>query len=238
MAKRFIDTEMFNDSWFMNLSAEAKLFYIYLFTNCDHAGIIDLNNRLAEFQTGIKDLANTYQTLIKEFGEKRVIFLFDNYFLLPKFLSFQYGNTLNPNVKAQQSVIKRLSEFNINFKTLSKGLGNTLLSVQEKDIDIDKDKDKDKDIKGGVGEKIDFKNIENTQWFESILRYLQFKIDMVRLMEYWNQYQVAMLADDDLYRDAKDYRAHFRNWVKIQVDKSGSSNGLLKLDKKALAEQL
>jgi len=54
MAKRFIDTALFDDSWFMDLSVENKLFFVYLITNCDHAGIIDLNLKLAEFKTGIK----------------------------------------------------------------------------------------------------------------------------------------------------------------------------------------
>ena len=43
MAKRFIDTEIFNDDWFMELSKDAKLFYIFYITNCDHAGILKLN---------------------------------------------------------------------------------------------------------------------------------------------------------------------------------------------------
>ena len=56
MAKRFIDTGMFDDSWFMHLSSDSKLTFIYLITNCDHAGIIDLNVSLMEFKTKIKGL--------------------------------------------------------------------------------------------------------------------------------------------------------------------------------------
>ena len=33
MAKRFIDTEMFDDGWFMKLPINIKLGYIYLITN-------------------------------------------------------------------------------------------------------------------------------------------------------------------------------------------------------------
>lgn len=69
-----------------------------------------------------------------------------------------------------------------------------------------------------VNGKINFSDLENTQWFETIIRYLQFRIDMDQLLEYWNQFQTAMIADDDLYRDKDDYRSHFRNWVKIQID--------------------
>lgn len=83
--------------------------------------------------------------------------------------------------------------------------------------------------KGGVGEKINFSDLENTQWFESILRVFAGRISIEELRDYWKQFQLAMIADDDLYRDAKDYRAHFRNWVKIQVEKQNDQQtGLVK----------
>ena len=231
MAKRFIDTNLFTDSWFMNLPPESKLFYIYLITNCDHAGIIDLNIRLAEFQTGIKGLSNSLETVIKQFGEKRIFHIKENYYFLPKFVCYQYPNGLSNSVKTHISILERLDFFNVTKQynqTLRQGLGNSLITVQDKDIDKDKDKDKDI-LKGGMGEKINFKNLQNIQWFESIIRFLEFKITSEDLEKYWEQYQIAMEADGDLFRDPKDYRAHFRNWVKIQVEKSANTQtGLVK----------
>ncbi len=72
--------------------------------------------------------------------------------------------------------------------------------------------------------KINFSDLENSQWFEAILRYLQFKISQDELMKYWKQFQEGMIADDDLYRDKEDYRSHFRNWVKIQIDNNDKKN--------------
>ena len=141
MAKRFINTEIFSDSWFSELSPENKLFYVYLFTKCDHAGIIDLNPRLAEFETGIKGLAKSMQTVTKELGN-RLVRLRDNYYCLPKFVKFQYPKGLNTNVKAQLSVVNRLAEFDLDYNsllTVTKQLSNSSLTVQDKDIDIDKD---------------------------------------------------------------------------------------------------
>ena len=88
--------------------------------------------------------------------------------------------------------------------------------------DVNENENKDL-LKGGVGEKINFSDLENTQWFETIIRYLKFRINTDKLNEYWNQYQTAMIADDDLYREKNDYRSHFRNWVKIQVDNNEKS---------------
>jgi len=112
MPKRFIDTEIFNDAWFMDLSVNAKLLYIYFITNCDHAGIIDINWKLAELQTGIKQLAKTYKTLTKEFTN-RLIHLRNEYYFIPRFITFQYPNFPNSNVRQQSGAIKRLKEFDL-----------------------------------------------------------------------------------------------------------------------------
>ena len=146
MAKRFISTDIFSDSWFSELSPHNKLFYVYLFTNCDHAGVIDLNPRLAEFETGIKGLAKSYQTVTKQLGN-RLIRLRDNYYCLPKFVKFQYPKGLNTNVKAQLSVVNRLAEFDLDYNsllTVTKQLDNSSLTVQDKDIDKDIDIETDK----------------------------------------------------------------------------------------------
>lgn len=123
MAKRFIDTGLFDDSWYMDLTKDSKIFWIYLFTKCDHAGIIEINEKLCKFQTGIKDL----QTVYKELGN-RIITLKEQYFFIPKFLFFQYPNFPNSNVKAQLSAINRLKEFEVfddKNQTLIKGLSNS-----------------------------------------------------------------------------------------------------------------
>jgi hypothetical protein len=75
MSKRFIDTNLFNDDWFMDLSKDGKLFFVYFITNCDHAGILKLNKKLIEFQTKIKDL----EIVIQELG-KSLIRVRDNVF--------------------------------------------------------------------------------------------------------------------------------------------------------------
>ena len=56
MSKRFIDTGLFDDPWFMDLSKEAKILWMYFITKCDHAGLLHLNNKLCIVQTGTKDL--------------------------------------------------------------------------------------------------------------------------------------------------------------------------------------
>ena len=115
---------MFNDEWFMDLSPEAKLLYVYFITTCDHAGIVDINWKLAEFLTKIKDLGKRYKTLIKEFGD-RFVYLEKSYYFLPKFIWFQYPGFPKSNVNQQQGAIRRLKEFDLydeESQTLNKEL--------------------------------------------------------------------------------------------------------------------
>lgn len=120
MAKRFIDTELFDDPWFMDLSKDAKILWIYLITKCNHAGIIDINPKLVGFQTGIK----SYETVSKQFNN-RLIHLRDSYYFIPKFIEFQYPDFPRSNVRQQQGAIKILESFGL-FKdgnlTVSKDL--------------------------------------------------------------------------------------------------------------------
>lgn len=108
MAKRFIDTGMFDDTWFMDLSKDAKIAWVYLITKCDHAGVIEINDRLFKLQTGI----NSWVTVRQELGN-RIYNLRDMYFFIPKFIQFQYPGFPKSNVNQQSGAIKRLSEFGL-----------------------------------------------------------------------------------------------------------------------------
>jgi hypothetical protein len=126
MSKRFIDTNLFNDDWFMDLSKDGKLFFVYFITNCDHAGILKLNKKLIEFQTKIKDL----EIVIQELG-KSLIRVRDNVFFMPKYINFQYPDFPKSNVKQQESALRILIEHGMydqktnSIVTVSKELNNS-----------------------------------------------------------------------------------------------------------------
>lgn len=140
MAKRFIDTNMFNDEWICELSKDSKLFFLYFITTCDHAGVLRLNKKLCEFQIGIKNI----DSVIKELGNC-LVSLKENVYFMPKFIKFQYPKFPQSNVKQQESAIKILTNYGIDINNLnsyqrvSKELHNTYVSDNVNDIII-KDK--------------------------------------------------------------------------------------------------
>lgn len=129
MAKRFIDTRMFEDEWVCSLTKDAKLFFIYYITTCDHAGILKLNRSLCEFQTKLK----SFDTIVKELGDSLVT-LKDNVFFMPKFIKFQYPNFPQSNVKQQEGALKILFSYGISednlksYLTVSKEFNNSYVN--------------------------------------------------------------------------------------------------------------
>ena len=142
MSKRFIDTGIFDDDWFMDLSKEAKLLWIYCITKCDHAGLIKINPKLCGIQTDIKDLDGT----IKQLGN-RLVTVSERLYFIPKFIEFQYPGFPNSKVRQQQSAVEMLKKHNLfdeNKLTISKLLTNS----------YGNDNDNVNVIEGGVGETI------------------------------------------------------------------------------------
>ena len=85
MAKRFLDTNIFRKKWIRKLDLDMKLFWIYLLTDCDHAGIWDVDIERAAFQLNM-DLEE--QKILDTFGRKIVTFKKDKWFV-PKFVCYQ-----------------------------------------------------------------------------------------------------------------------------------------------------
>jgi hypothetical protein len=108
MAKRFYDTNLINQEWYMGLAPKHKALYMHLLCSCDVAGVFEVNYRL--MSAYINDDI-TESDVFETFG-KRVVPLVGKGTkgILVDFVSFQCGGELNPKVKAHISIIKRLNE--------------------------------------------------------------------------------------------------------------------------------
>ena len=142
MAKRFHDTEIWNEDWFIAIPKDYRAFWLYIKDKCDHAGIwrpnVAIFNKIYDYQTESKKALELFNN-----GKARVVVLENGRWLIPDFIAFQYGNHLNPNNRVHLSILKVLETNGIKLTSI-RGL------IDLKDRVKDKDKDKDKDIKEGV----------------------------------------------------------------------------------------
>lgn len=112
VAKRFTDTDRWDDEWFQNLPALMKLLACYLWDHLDHAGIWKQNKALAEFKLKAQfDWDSVPSTF-----EKRIFFRGD-YWFIPKFMTKQYGDDLNRG-DAVRSAVARIEI--LGFSTIAK----------------------------------------------------------------------------------------------------------------------
>lgn len=139
MAKRFIDTDLWQKEWFQELSLKHKVLLKYIFENCDCAGIWNMNFRLASFVIGetvtLEDVK--YINSIKrqfEILENKNIFIVD-------FIDFQYG-TLSENCKPHKPVIEKLKKYNL-YERVLKGYPKDFKTLEEKEQEQYKEKEKE-----------------------------------------------------------------------------------------------
>jgi hypothetical protein len=140
MAKRFTDTNKYKKPFIRGLQGAYKLFWDYLYHDCDHAGIWIVDFEIAQLYLG-QDMQINKNDALCYFndGETRII-EFDNAkkWLIVPFIQFQYGE-LNEQNRVHSSVIMELKKSGID-----KGLISSLLGAKDKDKDKDIDKEEEK----------------------------------------------------------------------------------------------
>lgn len=153
MAKRWTDSDKWNDEWYVSLPNDYRIVWQWLLDNCNHAGVCKrsltiLNDRCRT------DL--TEEFLLHIMGGRLLIV--DSNWFIPKFLRFQY-KTLKSKKPAIISVVTILLSGNY-WKYIPESFGNNYIIIESLPNDpiINKDTDKDKDIVlgdyvGGVGEE-------------------------------------------------------------------------------------
>jgi len=140
MAKRFTDTNKYKKPFIRGLQGAYKIFWDYLYHECDHAGIWIVDFEIAQLYVG-KDMPIKKEEALKYFNneEKRIIEI-DNKqrWFIPSFIEFQYGE-LNEQNRAHNSVINILKKYNLYKK--NKPHISPLQGGKDKDKDMDMVKD-------------------------------------------------------------------------------------------------
>jgi hypothetical protein len=115
MAKRFRDTEIWSEDWYISLESKYMLFWDYICDKCDYAGIIRPNKTLFEKVTGLKiDLDEFIQSVNTD--KVRVEILGNGKWFLTGFIPFQYGAVLR-NSNMHKNIIRQLENNEVLYKS-------------------------------------------------------------------------------------------------------------------------
>lgn len=167
MAKRFTATEIWSEDWFLEMPTEYKLFWYYMLTACDHAGIFKVNVRSFCGLNGLNVSAGE-AFLFFNAGKDRIRQISDSVWLIEDFFVYQYGDHFNINNPLHRGVKKQLDLHGIELTSIRglKEVNLTSKSPQKEGSQALKDKDKDNNNNtnsslktvpkdGGMGEEND-----------------------------------------------------------------------------------
>ena len=112
MAKRFTDTDKYKKPFIRSLPGAYKLFWDYLYHECNNAGLWIVDFEIAQIYIGI-DMPISRKKALELYNKNnpKIVELSNGkYWFIPSFIKFQYG-ILNPKNNAHKSVIDKLSQF-------------------------------------------------------------------------------------------------------------------------------
>ena len=180
MSKRFTETNIWNEDWFLDLPKNYKLLYFYVKDNCDHAGIWRPNVRL--FEAMIEDKVDLNKALIFfNNGKTRIEILDCGRWFILDFFVFQYGTTFNPLNRVHKSIQSIYSQMNIDLTSI-----RGLIDLKEGVKDKDKDKDKGKDISKSTEEKKELLRVKALKFKEDVFKFTTYPNEMLsQFWKYW-----------------------------------------------------
>ncbi len=253
MAKRFTDTNKYRKAFYKKLPGAYKLFWDYLYHDCDHAGIWIVDFEVAQLYVGRDmDLDKAIAEYIFNEDEIRII-PFDNgkKWFIPSFITFQYGKLSDKN-RAHSSAIDTLKKFNLLNEDLSpiqiipKPLWQEPKGDKDKDMDKDKDKEQEQ-VKKKFNQRPTpetFNGLPDEKIKESIrlIKVTQNKtLQPEIIQELWEVFKTQNLDGVEFYEsEAKVYR-HFTNWVKdkkINISDGTVANSTIKPSNKGAGAAL
>jgi len=154
MAKRFFDTRIWDEDWFAELPNKYKLFWFFILSRCDHAGIWKTNTWLFRGLIGesldLTEALNVFNT-----DKNRIRILNNGNWFIEDFFYYQYGVILNLNNRVHLSIKKIWDELGVNVGSIRPQL-EVKDGVKEQDIDKDRAKDTPIKVKGEDSKKEKF----------------------------------------------------------------------------------
>lgn len=245
---RSLNTGIWNDTWFEELSVDRKLLFIYLITNekTNMLGIYEISIRKISFETGIPADKITESFVYFEKFEKikyqnnRVILLnflkHQKYNLNMKKSAIDCYNSLPDSLKIDGHPI--LERNNKGFETLCKGFGMVRKIEEEVEYELEEEKEEENEI-----EFFDFRGLkfplphqehikkfkENSISLETFMIQNDIKNE-TELNEIFFEFLKHLNIEGKTYpkNDFNEFRRHFVNWSRISIK---NKEKLIKINK-------
>ena len=231
MSKRLSDSEVWKKAWFYDLEPKYKLFWFYILSDCDAAGVWSVNLKLANNILGYKLEPNDILTALQE---QITVLNGGKYWLLDDFIKFQYGYPLSESSKMRKKLVELLALRGLNLDTLYEEINTVSIGYQ---YSINTVKDKDKDIKGGAGGKLN--PLIDLGWSKAETQYQSLLKSYPKLFQFTNplkfeEHQKLLLKYDPkqveiIYNEMQNYKDLLKksegayltatNWLNRRVKK-------------------
>jgi hypothetical protein len=122
MSKRFRDTELWDEDWFLSLSPGEMLFWSYICDRCDHAGLWRPNFKRFEALTTHRINQVKFLSVVNSDLE-RVRVLPNGKWLIVGFIPFQYGKVLSQTNRFHKGIISLLENNDLSVESTGCSLG-------------------------------------------------------------------------------------------------------------------
>lgn len=140
--KRFCNIEIWDKSWFMELSPKLKCLVRYIYDKCDCTGVWVPNWKLVSVH--INDSIS--EADLKLLPPDQFEILQGDKIFLPEFINFQYG-VLSEQCMAHKPVFATLKKNNLSNRVFNRVSDTLLDKEKEKDIEKEMDMEKETEIK-------------------------------------------------------------------------------------------
>jgi len=207
--KRFTSTEKWRDPWFRRLSIQAKALQIWLWDNCDNAGVVEIDLESASFDIGEPINENHLAEL-----ESRLQRMANGKVWMFKFIPFQYGTVLSEKCVPHLRISELLKSHGLAYP-VSNDSSSTLLPTLVGRVETTlrrgqgEDKDQDQEKRGMQGGGIPTTELQAVEWASMEMVPKEFAIEI---------YHQEMGRD---WMDGANQRVtNFRSYVKARYSKS------------------
>ena len=229
MPKRFTDSGLWEEDWFLSLAPVEMLLWMYMKDKCDYTGLWKVNK--TQFAQITKARNINLEGFLKKVnkGKERLIQISEDKWFLAGFIKFQYGGVMNENNRFHKSILKKLSDYGI---TINDGE----VTFKREGVDtlsegVDRDKVKVKVIKeGGMGEEKPHPLCEYVKRLKNVssLRDQLTPEESDRLLAEFPKDTIAEVLTrmenwKDLTRKNVSVNLTIRDWIKRDRKKAGGS---------------